>query len=100
MPSYNLLSELSLEHKSHNYSSSLPKLLFCIITLINISNITRTKRTEHINNKAEAIIIAEVFGEALEATVTSKVVAVSKEAEVVTNITYLYVKRNVISITS
>jgi hypothetical protein len=44
--------------------------------------------------------VAKVSEEALEATVTLKAVAVSEEAEVIANMTYLYVKRNVIFITS
>jgi hypothetical protein len=90
-----------LKHKNHSYSSSLPELLLCIITLINTSNITRIKQTKYIKNKAEVIIRAEVFREALEATVALEAVVVSEKAEVVTNISYyLYVKKSVISITS
>jgi hypothetical protein len=101
VPSYDLLSELPLEHKSHSHSSSLLKLLLCTITLINTSNITRTEQTEHIKDKAEAITVAEVSREALEATVASEAVAVSGEAEAVANMSYyLHVRRSAISVTS
>jgi hypothetical protein len=98
--SYDLLSELPLKHKSHSHRSSLPELLPYTITLTNTSSITRTRQTEHIKDKAEAPTIAEASGEALEATVTSKVIAVSGEAKAITNITYLHVRRNVTFITS
>jgi hypothetical protein len=69
--------------------------------LINICNITRTEQTEHIKNKAEAITVAEVSRKALEATIASEAVAVSRKAEAVTNINYyLYVRKSVIFITS
>jgi hypothetical protein len=84
MLSYNLLSELLLGHRSYNYSSSLPELLFTII-LTNTSSITRTRQTEHIKDKA--ITVAEVFKKALEA-VTLEAVTVSKEAETAADITY------------
>jgi hypothetical protein len=101
VPSYDLLSELPLKHKSHNHSSSLPELLPCTITLINTSNITRTGQTKHIKDKAEATTLTEVSGEALEATVASEAVAVSREAKAVTDISYyLHVRRSVISVTS
>jgi hypothetical protein len=101
MPSYNLLSELLLKHKSYSHSSSLPELLPYTITLINISNITRTKQTKHIKNKAKTTTVAEVSGKALEVTVDLKAVTVSEEAETVTNISYyLHVKKSVISVTS
>jgi hypothetical protein len=101
VPSYNLLSELLLEHKSYSHNSSLLKLLSCIITLINISNIIRTRQTEHIKDKTEAIIITEVFREALETTVALKIVAVSKKVKTIINIIcYLHVRRSVIFITS
>jgi hypothetical protein len=101
VPSYNLLSELLLEHKSHSYSSSLPELLSCTITLINTSNITRTGQTEHIKDKAKAITVAEVSREASEAAVALEAVAVSKEVKAVADITYyLHVRRNVTSVTS
>jgi hypothetical protein len=74
--SYDLLSELPLGHKSHN--NSLPELLLTI-TLTNTNNITRTEQTKHIKDKAEAITVAEVFGEVLKAVVTLKTVTVSKE---------------------
>jgi hypothetical protein len=76
VPSYDLLSELLLRHKSHN--NSLPELLLIII-LTNTSSITKTGQTEHIKDKAKAIIVAEVFREVLEATVTLKAVTVSRE---------------------
>jgi hypothetical protein len=45
--------------------------------------------------------VAEAFREALEATVALKAVAVSEEAEAVVDISYyLYVRKNVISVTS
>jgi hypothetical protein len=71
------------------------------MTLINTSNITRTGQTEHIEDKAEATTVAEVFREASEATVVLEAVAVSGEAEVITNISYyLHVRRSTISVTS
>jgi hypothetical protein len=76
MPSYNLLSELPLKHKSYSYSSSLPELLSYTITLINTSNIIRTKQTEYIKDKAKAITVAEVSREALKAIIALKAVAV------------------------
>jgi hypothetical protein len=101
VPSYDLLSELLLKHKSHSHSSSLPKLLSYIITLINISNIIRTGQTEHIKDKAKAITVAEVSREALKAIVALEAVAVSEEVKTVTNITcYLYARRSVIFIIS
>jgi hypothetical protein len=101
VPSYNLLSELLLKHKSHNYNSSLPELLSYIITLINTSNITRTKQTKHIKNKAKVTIVAEVSEKALKVIVALKAVAVFGEAKVVADISYyLYVRRSAISITS
>jgi hypothetical protein len=101
VPSYDLLSELPLKHKSHSHSSSLPELLPCIITLINISNITRTRQTEHIEDKAEATTVTEVSREALEATVASEAIAVSREAEAVADMShYLHVRRSVTSVTS
>jgi hypothetical protein len=90
--------ELLLKHNSH--SSFLPKLL-SIITLTNISSITRIRQTEHIKDKTKAITKAKVFREALEATVASEAIAVSREAEAVTNMSYyLYVRKSVIFITS
>jgi hypothetical protein len=45
--------------------------------------------------------VAEVSGKALEATVALKVVAVSGEAEVITNISYyLHVRKSAIFVTS
>jgi hypothetical protein len=99
VPSYNLLSELLLKHKSHSHSSSLLKLLLYTITLINTSNITRTRQTKHIKNKAKVTIIAEVSKKALKTAVASKAVAVSGEIKAVADITYyLYVKKSVISV--
>jgi hypothetical protein len=77
------LSELLLKHKSHSHSSSLLELLFYIITLINISNIIRTRQTKHIKDKAKATIVTEVFGKASEATVALEAVAVSRKAKAV-----------------
>jgi hypothetical protein len=70
------------------------------MTLTNTNSITRTGQTEHIEDKAEASTVAEASGEALEATVTLEAIAVSEEAEAVANLTYLHVRRNVISVTS
>jgi hypothetical protein len=97
--SYDLLLKLLLKHKSHSHSSFLPELLL-IITLTNISTITRTKQTKHIKDKAEVITVAEVSGEALEATVTLEAIAVSEEAEAVADITHLHVRKSVTSVTS
>jgi hypothetical protein len=45
--------------------------------------------------------VAEVFREALKATVASEAIAVSEKIKAIANITYyLYVKKSVISITS
>jgi hypothetical protein len=87
VPSYNLLSELLLKHKSHSYSSSLSELLLYIITLINTSNIIRTRQTEHIKDKAEVITVTEVSGEALEATVALEAITVSEEVKTIADIT-------------
>jgi hypothetical protein len=76
MPSYDLLLKLLLRHKSHN--NSLSKLLL-IITLTNISSITRTGQTKHIKDKAKAITVAEVFGKVLKAAVTLEIITVSEE---------------------
>jgi hypothetical protein len=101
VPSYNLLSELLLEHKSHSHSSSLPELLPYIITPINTSNITRTGQTEHIKDKAKATTVAEVSREASEATVALEAVAVSKEAKAVADMSHhLHVRRSVTSATN
>jgi hypothetical protein len=97
--SYDLLLKLLLKHKSHSHSSFLSELLL-IITLTNINTITRTKQTKHIKDKAEVITVAEVSGEALEATVTLEAIAVSEEAEAVADITHLHVRKSVISVTS
>jgi hypothetical protein len=52
-------------------------------------------------NKAEAIAVAEVSGEALEATVASEAVAVSGEVKTVADMTcHLHARRSVISVTS
>jgi hypothetical protein len=80
--SYDLLSELSLKHKSYN--NSLPELLFTI-TPTNISSITKTGQTKHIED--EAITVAEVFGEVSEA-VTSEAVTVFREAKATADIIY------------
>jgi hypothetical protein len=101
VPSYDLLSELLLKHKSHSHSSSLLELLPYTITLINTSNITRTRQTKHIKDKAKATTVTEVFREALEAIVASEAVAVSREAEAVADIShYLHVRRSVTFVTS
>jgi phosphoribosylpyrophosphate synthetase len=68
-----LLLKLLLKHRSHN--NSLSELLL-IITLTNTNNITRTRQTKHIKDKAEAITVAKVFREVLEAVVTSEAVTV------------------------
>jgi hypothetical protein len=100
VPSYDLLSELPLKHKSHSHSSSLLKLL-PTITLTNISSITRIEQTEHIKDEVKAITRAEVSEEALEAAVASEAVAVSAEVKTVTDITYyLHVRKSVTSATS
>jgi hypothetical protein len=99
--SYDLLSELPLEHKSHSHSSSLPELLPCTMTPINTSNITRTGQTEHMEDEAEATTVAEVSGEALEATVALEAVAVSGEAKAVADMSHhLHVRRSATSVTS
>jgi hypothetical protein len=99
--SYDLLLELSLEHKSHSHSSSLPELLSYTIILINTSNITRTRQTEHIKDKAKATTVAEVSKKALEATVASEAVAVFREAEAVADMSYyLHVRRSATFATS
>jgi hypothetical protein len=71
--SYNLLSKLLLKHKSHN--NSLSELLLTI-TLINTSNITRTKQTKHIKDKAKAITVTKVFKEVLKVAVTLEIIIV------------------------
>jgi hypothetical protein len=69
--------------------------------LINISNITRTRQTKHIKDKAKAITIAKVSKKALKAAVALKAVAVFREVKTIINITYyLHVKKSVIFITS
>jgi hypothetical protein len=86
--SYNLLLKLLLKHKSHNYNSFLSKLLSYIITLINTSNIIKTRQTEYIKDKTKVIIITEVFKKALKAIIALKIITVFKEIKTVTNITY------------
>jgi hypothetical protein len=52
-------------------------------------------------DKAKVTTVAEVSGEALEATVALEAVAVFREAEVVTDISYyLHVRRSAIFVTS
>jgi hypothetical protein len=100
VPSYDLLSELLLKHRNYNYNNSLLELLL-IITLTNISNITRTKQTEHIKDKAKTIIITEVFRKVSKAAITLKTVTVSKKILIVTDISYyLHNKKSVIFITN
>jgi hypothetical protein len=100
VPSYDLLLKLPLEHRSHNYNNSLPELLL-IISLTNISSITRTGLTEHIKDKTEAITVTEVFREALKTAVTLEAVTVSEEVTIVTNISYyLHDRKSVIFITN
>jgi hypothetical protein len=71
------------------------------MTPINTSNMTRTGQTEHMEDEAEATTVAEVSGEASEATVALEAVAVSGEAEAVADIShYLHVKRSATSATS
>jgi hypothetical protein len=83
VPSYDLLSELLLRHRSHN--NSLPELLL-IITLTNTSSIIRTRQTEHI--KDNVITVAEVFKEVSEAAVTSEAVTVSREVKAIADMIY------------
>jgi hypothetical protein len=78
VPSYDLLSELPLKHRNHNHNNSLPELLL-IITPTNTSSITRTGQTEHIEDKAKAITVTEVFRKVSKAAVTSEAVTVSEE---------------------
>jgi hypothetical protein len=99
VPSYDLLLKLLLKHKSHSHSSFSSELLL-IITLTNISSITRTGQTKHIKNKAEVITVTEVFEEALKATVTLKTIAVSGEAKAVADMTYLHIRKSVTFVTS
>jgi hypothetical protein len=71
------------------------------MTLINTSNITRTRQTEHIKDEAEATTVAEVSRKASKAIVASEAVAVSGEAEAVADISYyLHVRKSVTSVTS
>jgi hypothetical protein len=100
VPSYDLLSELLLKHRSHNHNNSLPELLL-IITPTNISSTTRTRQTKHIKDKAKVITVTEVFREVSEAAVTLKAVTVFREVITVTNISYyLHNRRSVISVTN
>jgi hypothetical protein len=87
VPSYNLLSKLLLRDRSYNHSSFLLELL-SIITLTNISNVTRTRQTEHIKDKTKVIIIAEVFEEVSKSIITSEAVTVFKKVKIVTDIIY------------
>jgi hypothetical protein len=69
--------------------------------LINTSNITRIRQTEHIKDKIKAIIGTEVFKKALEAVIALEAVTVSAEAETVANITYyLHVRKSVTFVTN
>jgi hypothetical protein len=54
-----------------------------MITPTNISSITKTRQTKHIENKA--IIVTEVFGEVSKAA-TLKAVTVSEEAKTAADI--------------
>jgi hypothetical protein len=56
--------------------------------LTNTSSITRTRQTEHIKDKAEAITVTEVFREVSKAAVTSEAVTVSKEVQAAPDIIY------------
>jgi hypothetical protein len=72
-----------------------------MISLTNTSSTIRTGQTEHIKDKAEAITVAEVFGEALEAVVTLEAVTVSGEVAAVADMShYLHDRRSVISVTN
>jgi hypothetical protein len=99
VPSYDLLSELPLKHKSYNHNNSLPEHLL-IITPINTSSITRTRQTKHIKDETKAITVAEVSEKALETAVTSEARAVFVKAEAVADITHLHVRKSVISATN
>jgi hypothetical protein len=83
MPSYDLLSELLLRHRSHN--NSLLELLL-IITPTNTSSITRTGQTKHIKDKA--ITVAEALKEVSEAVVTSEAVTVSRKVKATADMIY------------
>jgi hypothetical protein len=85
VPSYDLLSELPLRHRSHNHSSSLSELL-PTMTLTNTSSMIRTGQTKHM--KDEAITVAEALGEVSEAAVTSEAVTVSGKVETVVDMIY------------
>jgi hypothetical protein len=91
VPSYDLLSELPLGHRSHNHSSSLSELL-PTITLTNTSSITRTGQTEHIEN--EVITMAEALEEVSEAAVTSEAVTVPGKVEAAADMIYRHVRRS------
>jgi hypothetical protein len=72
-----------------------------MISLTNTSSTTRTGQTEYIKDEAEAITVAEVFREALEAVVTSETVTVSGEVAVVTDMSYyLHDRRSVTFVTN
>jgi hypothetical protein len=65
-----------------------------MITLIN-TNITRTKQTKHIKDKAKAITVTEVFKKILEAIIALEAVTVFKEIKAITDISrYLYVRKS------
>jgi hypothetical protein len=49
---------------------------------------TRTGQTEHMEDEAEAITVAEVFGEVSEAAVTSEAVTVSGEVQAAADMIY------------
>jgi hypothetical protein len=69
--------------------------------LTNTNNTTRIRQTEHIEVVAEAITVAKVLAEALEATVTSEVIAASAEAKATADMTHcLHVKRSAIYTTN
>jgi hypothetical protein len=91
VPSYDLLSELPLGHKSHN--NFLPELLLTM-TLTNTSSITRTGQTEHIKDKTEAITVTEVFGEVSEAAVTLEAVTVSGEVQAAADMIHRHVRKS------
>jgi hypothetical protein len=72
-----------------------------MITPTNTSSMTRTEQTEHIEDKAEAITMAEVFEEVSETVVTSEAVTVSGEVVAVTDMSYyLHNRRSVTSATN
>jgi hypothetical protein len=85
VPSYDLLSELLLKHKSHNHSSFLSELL-STITLTNTSSIIKTEQTKHIKNKA--ITVTKALKKVSEAAVTLKAITVFKKIKTITNMIY------------